>query len=96
MYNGGITTGLEDLHNAEVFEVYPNPTTGQFTVEIVNPTQSRLSLKLISLTGRVVYQESHEAVLRHKETINQNLPKGIYFLMVESVSGVKTQKLIIR
>ncbi|MBT3243112.1 MAG: T9SS type A sorting domain-containing protein [Bacteroidetes bacterium] len=96
VYNGGTTTGVEDLRDEEIFDVYPNPTQGQFTVNIVNARFSDLQIKLINLQGQLVYSKTLKAANSHHETINQDLPKGIYFLTLESATEVKTRKIIVR
>jgi len=96
MYNGGITTGLDELQNKESFMVYPNPSSSQFTIEISNPVRSQLSIRLIDLQGHLIYSKTIESAIGYKETIRENLSKGIYFVILETKTGVKTQKLIIR
>jgi len=95
-YNYGVTTGMDELQNEESFMVYPNPTNGQFTVEIVNSTSSQFNIKLIDLQGHVIFSKSIESTLGYKETIQEDLSKGIYFMILETNTGIKTQKLIIR
>ncbi|MEA1875598.1 MAG: T9SS type A sorting domain-containing protein, partial [Bacteroidota bacterium] len=67
-----------------------------FTVEVTNATSSQLSIKLIDIQGHTVYSKSIESALGYKETIKENLSKGIYFIILETKTGIKTQKLIIR
>lgn len=96
VYNGGITTGLEPIEIKEKLSVYPNPSQGQFTIEFVNPSRSDITLKLVSMTGQIIYETRVKGVLNYKEQIRQNLTRGIYFLSLENQSGIKTQKLIIK
>ncbi len=96
IYNNGITTGLDNIQSVEVFNVYPNPTTGQFTVEIANSNSSDLTIKLYNLQGKVVYTKALQGVANHKEAIDENLVKGLYFLSIESNKGIKTQKIIVK
>ncbi len=95
-YNGGQTTGVEDITLIQTLRVYPNPTQGEFTVQIANSDISDLDITLIDLQGHVVYKTRVEGAITHQETIENNFSKGIYFLTVNNGKEVKVQKVIIQ
>lgn len=68
--------------------LYPNPATNQATI-----SASRLvSVKLINLMGQEV---THRRVNNDTVTLDlQNLPRGIYFVRIETVDTTTTRKLI--
>ncbi len=69
-------------------QVYPNPTIGEFTVEIDAKQSSSVQLVLMDISGRVMQQLT---TTTNKTVLNlQELPQGVYFLEVLS----NTQKVI--
>jgi len=95
-YNGGVTTGIPSESLTPAFQVYPNPTSGAFTVEITNRVASDLVITLTTVQGRVVYQNKVANALNYQETIGNTLAKGLYFLSVNTGREVKVQKIIVQ
>jgi hypothetical protein len=95
-YNGGVTTGTDQASLFTSFHVYPNPTSGDFTVEIANTDASDLVITLTNIQGQVVYQNRVSHAVNHQETISGDLSKGLYFLSVNSGKEVKVQKVIVQ
>ena len=96
VYNGGETTGVEDLALIESLIVYPNPTQGDFTVKVSNTEATSISISLIDIQGHVVYENRLEGVISHTETIENKFSKGIYFLSVNNGKEVKVKKVIVQ
>jgi len=95
-YNGGIATGVDQNNLVASFNVYPNPTKGAFTVEVLNKVAADLVITLTNMQGHVVYQNKLSGALTHTETIDNNLAKGLYFLSVNSGKEVKVQKVVVQ
>jgi hypothetical protein len=81
-----ICTDKEDVSSASAWLIFPNPSSGTFTLQ----SEKGGSFELIDLTGKVLRTYVIHA---SKYTIQENLPAGMYFIR-ETSSGV-TQKLII-
>lgn len=96
IYNNGLTTGVRTDNLTASFNVYPNPTTGKFAVDITNPVASELVIKLVDIQGHVIYSNTIKNVIDYRETIYNQLPKGLYFLTVNNGSKVQIQKVIVR
>jgi len=96
IYNNGETTGIENLSVFESFRVYPNPTQGVFTVDVQSTRTTDLDISLVDMQGRVMYQNSITGVTSHREIIDTELAKGIYFLSINNGKEVKVQKLIVQ
>lgn len=96
VYNGGETTGISQPELLEAMSVYPNPARSEFTVAITNKVSSDVRISLMDIQGQIVYQKDLSQVISHRETIRQDLAKGVYFLSVQSGAGSKVQKLIIQ
>jgi len=95
-YNGGVTTGLPSTSLVASFNVYPNPTSGAFSVEINNTVASDLVITLTNIQGQVIYQNTITNAVNHQETISNELSKGLYFLTVNNGKEVKIQKVIVQ
>jgi len=95
-YNGGVTTGIDPTSLVASFNVYPNPTSGAFTVEITNKVASNLNITLTNIQGQVIYQNQVANTVNYQETIDNKLSKGIYFLTVNTGKEVKVQKVIVQ
>jgi hypothetical protein len=79
-----ITTTLNGV------KVYPNPTSGLFTVEL--NTTSIKTVQVIDLTGRVVMSNTSSS-----EKVNVNisaLANGIYYVKIQSENAVEVIKVV--
>jgi Secretion system C-terminal sorting domain/Right handed beta helix region len=73
------------------FSVYPNPTTGQTTIDLAEGTASSVTLR--NSLGQVILSNKFTATNQIELDIS-NYPKGIYFLQLEVDEQVITQKII--
>ena len=75
-------------HNA--VRLFPNPARDLVTVQ----AEQMRSIEIITLMGQTLM---HTPVHGSETTLNlQKLPKGIYFVKVETANSVSTQKLVLR
>jgi hypothetical protein len=95
-YNGGVTTGVPSTSLVASFSVYPNPTSGDFTVDISNRVASDMVITLTNIQGQVVYRNKVTNAVNHQETISGELSKGLYFLTVNNGTEVKVQKVVVQ
>jgi hypothetical protein len=95
-YNNGQTTGIKSDSLVASFNVYPNPTSGNFTVNVVNTIPSNLEITLVDIQGHVVYRNMVKNATEHTETIDNQLAKGMYFLTINNGREVKVQKVVVR
>jgi len=85
------TTSVNETISENQFSVFPNPTTGGFTVYDL-PSEAGYELKITNMIGETVLQKTGN----HKEeTINLNGRSGIYFLEIISGQQSLTRKLIV-
>lgn len=84
---------LEEVKQLE-FEVFPNPTSNEFTIHIPNSSNLRKStFKLINALGVVVLEKQTNAV--NTKLSLENQPNGMYFVQLKgSNSTVLTKKII--
>jgi len=84
-------TGINALSNGEItLGVYPNPTSGDLTVEFANGLVK--TIEVMDLTGRIVLSN---ATSDDKIKLNlSNLSKGIYYVRVKSDNKVEVKKIV--
>ena len=90
-----VQTGLDHnkYENSE-FYIYPNPSTGQFTIIRNNAEQAgELGLIVYEMNGQKVLEEtSTEAESKIDLT---HLSKGLYYLQLKTATGIIVKKVII-
>ncbi len=85
--NLGITT-----NDVQKFQIYPNPSTGIFTIQTENPITSA-KITVADLNGRIVHETKSEN-LDNKTLDLSNLQNGIYILNVSNGATKYSQKII--
>ena len=90
--------GLEE--NADVISntnLFPNPTSGKSTVSYTLENASKVNVKVIDVTGKVVYTSSEELkeAGNHTSSIDATaFNTGVYYVTVSTNDSQITQKLI--
>ena len=71
-----------------LFRVYPNPTTGIFTMELNNQARASCTVEIYGMQGEKLFREQLYGVKKHEFSL-QGKPTGIYIIRVlsEGVSG---------
>lgn len=102
-------TNVSAFAQAEAFEegsielhVYPNPSNGNFTIQIALPEHEVLHIELRTLDGRLVIQKTLRKYDRFTANYLYNssfhlegLPKGVYLLNVQQFNKMLTQKIVV-
>lgn len=77
-----------------LFKVHPNPTTGDFTLELSGFEEaSILFVEIFSMQGHLITRKELPAQSLHKLTLAQRQP-GIYLIRVLSGLNIETGKII--
>jgi hypothetical protein len=77
-------------HHSEAVLVYPNPNSGEFTIEV----NEEMILNLLSELGQVLKKMEFSKLNRYKINI-ANLAKGVYFINGTKNNRVVNQKIIV-
>lgn len=88
-----VCTGIQENLQAN-FEVYPNPSNGQFVVEI-SGVEADVQLNVLDLAGRVVYTEAAILNGSFRKELNIDAATGTYLMQVVTPEGIVTRKLMI-
>ncbi len=79
----------------DVCRIYPNPTTGKFTVELAEGmVDQNVRIDILGVTGSRVYSGDFTGARKHDFTL-EGRPVGIYFVKLVSGETVFTSKLIL-
>ena len=88
-------TGIENLDNDNIIQIYPNPSNRHFVLNIDDNTYSHL--QVIDVLGKVVYSEELGAEGSQKNFNLTSLKNGIYTLRLTNTKySVQTKLLISR
>jgi len=90
-------TGTDDIDPFEGLNIYPNPTTGLFTVQIDNNIFGELSIDIITEQGKQIRNIRSEKTTEHYKTEIDlsSESKGIYFINLKIDKYLATRKIIL-
>ncbi|PCH99299.1 MAG: hypothetical protein COB85_00225 [Bacteroidetes bacterium] len=89
--------GIDDNIYSSLIKVYPNPNTGQFTLELDLPEEAWLNVKLYHFTGQLIYsKEIGNVTGSYTQQMGlSKYSKGLYYLQVLTDNTMITQKIIV-
>tara|TARA_R110001592_G_scaffold230364_1_gene487193 strand:+ start:5005 stop:7788 length:2784 start_codon:yes stop_codon:yes gene_type:complete len=83
--------GIKEV-TTNVVSIYPNPTSGLFTVRLAN-TKEAVSYTITTLEGRLV-EQANNVTTNNIEVDLTNESKGVYFLIIQENNTNTTYKII--
>jgi hypothetical protein len=91
-------SGLEESGvnlTGNTFRIYPNPTSGQFTIEQTgNKPADHVKVEVIGTIGGRILSTELSGFTKHELSIRGNAP-GIYFVKITSEDKSQTVKIIL-
>jgi hypothetical protein len=98
VYVSSSTLGISSNDMKSGMALYPNPTNGNFTLEINFLNDEEASVELVNIIGQTIFTENHNFNSgNNKLSLNLNdAAKGIYFVQVKTRSRVLTQRIIMK
>jgi hypothetical protein len=87
------TTGIQEVGNSASINVFPNPSSGHFTVEL-NGNKEFALLSLLDASGREVYKG--QIMDKGINTFDLSLGSGVYILLINEGTQVMKKKLFIQ
>jgi beta-glucanase (GH16 family) len=89
--------GTKAFENEDIqLNVYPNPSNGIFHMDLVTEYQEEITLMLNDLLGKTLLSMQLKGGEIHKELDFRHLQKGVYVLILNSQSGMFTERIIIQ
>jgi hypothetical protein len=84
-----LITGVEEVTEQKTTALYPNPTTGHFTIELAEES----NVGIYNMLGQQVMHLNMVSGNQHIQL--ENAPKGMYFVQIQSGNQIEVKKLII-
>jgi hypothetical protein len=82
------------IKKESLFEVYPNPTTGSYTLELASePGEMPVKVKCYNLVGSLIMEENIYSGITHELSLAGQMP-GIYLVRVIRDGDTRVRKLI--
>jgi hypothetical protein len=91
-------TGIEEKASGPIYEIYPNPNNGTFTLKIRNHSPGHITIRLQNALSLLIFEDKDVEVSRgFIRTYKLNtLPPGIYILVLEDNEGRNNFKMIVK
>ncbi|MCV6628531.1 MAG: T9SS type A sorting domain-containing protein [Flavobacteriaceae bacterium] len=88
--------GDPELPFIKDFRVYPNPSSGAFKAHIQLSEPAFISLRLFSMLSNIpINDQSPSSDSVYTIEYNENMPAGLYFLLLETPKGNQIRKVVI-
>jgi hypothetical protein len=88
----GTLTGVEAIDPFAGITISPNPSNGEFSVDL--SVSAQMQLRMTDMTGRVVYTSTLAGGQRH--SLAPGVPAGVYFVTFISRNQTSTKKVVIK
>ncbi|SMC42577.1 reprolysin-like metallopeptidase [Moheibacter sediminis] len=88
---------VDDVNKADALTIYPNPSTGVFTIEL-DSKSNNISYSVYSLEGKLISQNNvnHNGGKFSQKLNLSHLPSGTYLIQVNNGAEKISKKLIIK
>ncbi len=83
---GDATLSNDDIAHVEGLEVFPNPAQDKINIRLKNSLRAELDFRVISLSGKIIYENSTELTNNVASIDIQNLAIGIYFVYIKNIA----------
>jgi hypothetical protein len=93
-----VTIRLEGGASINNLDIYPNPSRDIFNISFNSETIQDLRIRILNVVGAEVYNETKDQFIgEYTKQINlDEYGKGIYFLEIETGTGIINKKLILQ
>jgi hypothetical protein len=91
-------TSIKENQQLISLDVFPNPNTGTFTLDLNTHSSQSISLRIVDLTGKIVYEATDIKISGTYTTeINLNdIASGVYNIFVIGENGITDKKVVIQ
>ncbi|MDX5319732.1 MAG: T9SS type A sorting domain-containing protein [Bacteroidota bacterium] len=88
--------GLADWAKEMEVKVYPNPSSGPFTIELTGAQIAELTLQVVDVTGKLLHEEALDLPAGSlKKSLDLNLIPGTYYVRLIGPEGEWRQPVVV-
>jgi hypothetical protein len=89
-------TGIDEVNDQSI-SVYPNPSNGNFIVELVQSENSAaISIDVVNTLGQIIFSSEEKMSSQAKEEIElKSVSSGVYFIEIRTASDFVRKKIVI-
>lgn len=90
---------IDDLFTDKSLEVYPNPTTGTFTISLFSVDNATYDITINDLSGRTIYKTEYvcqQGSNQMKLNLSEELANGAYMINVSRDNQTVNKRLLIK
>jgi len=93
-----LPTGVKEIPSTMTLDVYPNPASGHFTLELQLSSVQNVELRALDLLGREIFTQRLEpgAGTTRMNVDASGWAKGMYLLQLHSAQGTTAKRVVIR
>lgn len=84
---------IKEANNELAASLFPNPSNGEFTLQVNGKNVEEFNLKVLSISGQLIYQSTIKNGKQQKLNIT-NQPNGVYFIHLTSNKGASVLKVV--
>ena len=84
-------TEIEDI----LFDVFPNPSNGNFNVFVESNINNKVILKIIDINGKVIKEMIKDEGASYQNFTIKDLPNGIYTILLESENDRLKKNIVV-
>ncbi len=93
-----IATGISTLENEAAIDIFPNPSSGNFTLNLTVVQKDNYQIALKNILGQVIYTESlnnFKGIYSKQFDLSAH-GKGVYTLSLMNTNGQQVKKIIVQ
>ena len=97
-WKGKSKESISEIDKLTIDNVFPNPSTLNFTLNFFNPTIQNISLDLVDISGKenLIFSDEKTGIGKHSKQINlSKYPIGTYILKLSSDKESVSSKIIV-
>lgn len=94
---GSLNTGIESINNGDLsIEVFPNPSSGSFNLNLVGTKSENIQLDIVNSVGKLIYSKTTfiKEGTNNIEIETTDFAQGVYFLKIRQGSNFYIKKLV--
>ncbi|MBK6276199.1 MAG: T9SS type A sorting domain-containing protein [Saprospirales bacterium] len=89
-----VISSIRNNSASEHFTIYPNPSFGNFTIDLSAINQKKIALTIYDLLGKIVYVNT--SIPSEQIQIENQFSSGIYIVQIIGENGIiSSQKIVI-